>query len=77
MACIDDVKRLLPRRIFLKYGSTFSNAPNFFCLFIIYCGRHNDIVLGGTALGLYPVKNGDEVSVCIDKEPAVSCSVKI
>jgi len=37
----------------------------------------NDIILVGTALGLYPVKNGDEVLVCIDKHPAVSCSVQI
>ena len=36
-----------------------------------------NIVLAGTALGLYPVKNGDEVLVCVDKQPAVSCSVRI
>ena len=35
-----------------------------------------DIVLAGTALGLYPVKDGDEIVVYIDGEPAVSCSVK-
>ena len=35
-----------------------------------------DIVLAGTALGLYPVKDGDEIVVCIDGEPVVSCSVK-
>ena len=36
----------------------------------------NDIVLVGTALGLYPVKNGDEVVVLVDDQPAVSCSVQ-
>lgn len=35
-----------------------------------------DIVLAGTALGLYPVKDGDDVTVCIDQQPAVSCMVK-
>lgn len=35
-----------------------------------------DIVLAGTALGLYPVKNGDKVVVCIDEQPTVSCSVE-
>jgi 2-keto-4-pentenoate hydratase len=39
--------------------------------------KPNDIVLAGTALGLYPVKNGDAVLVCVDDQPAVSCSVKI
>ena len=34
------------------------------------------IVLTGTALGLYPVKNGDEVAVHIDERPLVSCTVK-
>ena len=34
------------------------------------------IVLAGTALGLYPVKNGDEVTVHIDEQPLVSCSIK-
>lgn len=37
----------------------------------------NDIVLAGTALGLYPIKNGDEVLVCVDGQPEVSCSVQI
>jgi hypothetical protein len=37
----------------------------------------NDIVLAGTALGLYPVKNGDEVLVCAENQPVVSYSVKI
>ena len=35
-----------------------------------------DIVLAGTALGLYPVKDGDEIVVYIDGESAVSCSIK-
>ena len=35
-----------------------------------------DIVLTGTALGLYPVKDGDKIVVYIDGEPAVSCSIK-
>jgi 2-keto-4-pentenoate hydratase len=34
------------------------------------------IVLAGTALGLYPVKNGDEVTVHIDGQPIVSCTIK-
>jgi 2-keto-4-pentenoate hydratase len=34
------------------------------------------IVLAGTALGLYPVKNGDEVTVHIDEQPLVSCTIK-
>ena len=33
-------------------------------------------VLTGTALGLYPVKSGDEVSVHIDRQPLVSCTIK-
>ena len=33
------------------------------------------IVLAGTALGLYPVKNGDEVTVHIDEQPLVSCTI--
>ena len=33
-------------------------------------------VLAGTALGLYPVKSGDEVSVHIDRQPLVSCTIK-
>jgi 2-keto-4-pentenoate hydratase len=35
-----------------------------------------DIVLAGTALGLYPVKDGDEVIVYIDSQPTVSCRIK-
>lgn len=35
-----------------------------------------DIVLAGTALGLYPVKDGDEITVYIDGEPTVSCRIK-
>ena len=34
------------------------------------------IVLTGTALGLYPVKNGDEVTVHIDEQLLVSCTIK-
>ena len=34
------------------------------------------IVLAGTALGLYSVKSGDEVSVHIDRQPLVSCTIK-
>lgn len=34
------------------------------------------IILAGTALGLYPVKGGDEVTVYIDKQPLVSCAIK-
>ena len=34
------------------------------------------IVLAGTALGLYPVKWGDEVTVHLDKTPIVSCTIK-
>ena len=33
-------------------------------------------VLAGTALGLYPVRSGDEVSVHIDRQPLVSCTIK-
>ncbi len=36
----------------------------------------NSIVLAGTALGLYPVKSGDEVTVHIEKQPLVSCTIK-
>ena len=35
-----------------------------------------DIVLAGTALGLYPVRDGDEIIVCIDGEPTVSCKIE-
>ena len=35
-----------------------------------------NIVLAGTALGLYPVKNGDEVTVHFDEQPLVSCTIK-
>ena len=35
-----------------------------------------DIVLAGTALGLYPVNDGDEITVYIDGEPTVSCRIK-
>ena len=34
------------------------------------------IVLAGTALGLYPVKGGDEITVHLDKRPIVSCTIK-
>ena len=34
------------------------------------------IVLTGTALGLYPVKNGDWVTVHIDEQPLVNCTIK-
>jgi 2-keto-4-pentenoate hydratase len=43
------------------------------------CGiklKPSSIVLAGTALGLYPVKNGDEVTVYIDRQPLVSCTIK-
>lgn len=36
-----------------------------------------DIVLAGTALGLYPVKDGDEIKVHIDGIPAVTCSISV
>ena len=35
-----------------------------------------DIVLAGTALGLYPVEDSDEVIVYIDSQPTVSCRIK-
>lgn len=37
--------------------------------------RAGDIVLAGTALGLYPVNDGDEVIVYIGDEPTVRCRV--
>ena len=37
----------------------------------------NDIVLAGTTLALHPVKKGDEVLVCVDGQPKVTCSVQI
>jgi len=43
------------------------------------CGiklKPGSIVLAGTALGLYSVKSGDEVSVHIDKQPLVSCTIR-
>ena len=43
------------------------------------CGiklKPGSIVLAGTTLGLYSVKSGDEVSVHIDKQPLVSCTIK-
>ena len=43
------------------------------------CGiklKRGSIVLAGTALGLYSVKSGDEVSVHIDRQPLVSCTIK-
>ena len=43
------------------------------------CGiklKPGSIVLAGTALGLYSVKSGDEVSVHIDEQPLVSCTIK-
>ena len=43
------------------------------------CGielKPGSIVLTGTALGLYYVKSGDEVTVNIDKKPLVSCTIK-
>ena len=43
------------------------------------CGielQPGSIVLTGTALGLYPVKTGDEVTVHIDRQPLVSCTIK-
>lgn len=33
------------------------------------------IVLAGTTLGLYPVKPGDHIAVCIDGESAADCSI--
>ena len=36
-----------------------------------------NIVLAGTALGLYPVKSGDDVIVRIDDNSAVNCKIKI
>tara|TARA_B100000767_G_scaffold214603_1_gene202057 strand:+ start:110 stop:883 length:774 start_codon:yes stop_codon:yes gene_type:complete len=43
------------------------------------CGiklKPGSIVLTGTALGLYSVKSGDEVTVHIDGQPLVSCTIK-
>ena len=43
------------------------------------CGiklKPDSIVLAGTALGLYSVKSGDEVSVHIDRQPLASCAIK-
>ena len=43
------------------------------------CGielKPGSIVLVGTALGLYPVESGDEVTVHIDGQPLVSCTIK-
>jgi 2-keto-4-pentenoate hydratase len=43
------------------------------------CGiklKPGSIVLVGTALGLYSIKSGDEVSVHIDGQPLVSCTIK-
>ena len=34
-----------------------------------------DIVLGGTALGLYPVQPGDKIEVKVNKEVAVQCVI--
>lgn len=34
------------------------------------------IVLAGTSLGLYPVQSGDHVSVCLNGQPAVCCSIE-
>ena len=33
------------------------------------------IILAGTALGLYPVKSGDNIIVLIDGKPAVQCAI--
>ena len=38
--------------------------------------KPGSIVLAGTAIGLYSVKNGDEVAVHIDGQPLVSCTIK-
>ena len=38
--------------------------------------KRGSIVLAGTALGLYSVKNGDEVAVHIDGQLLVSCTIK-
>ena len=43
------------------------------------CGiklKPGSIVLAGTAMGLYSVKSGDDVSVHIDRQPLVSCTIK-
>jgi 2-keto-4-pentenoate hydratase len=43
------------------------------------CGiklKPGSTVLARTALGLYSVKSGDEVSVHIDRQPLVSCTIK-
>ena len=34
-----------------------------------------DIILGGTALGLYPVQSGDKIEVKVNKEVAVQCVI--
>ena len=34
-----------------------------------------DIILGGTALGLYPVQPGDKIEVKVNKEVAVQCVI--
>ena len=36
-----------------------------------------DIVLAGTALGLFPVKAGDEIKVHIDDIPTVTCRISV
>ena len=38
--------------------------------------KRGSLVLAGTALGLYSVKNGDEVAVHIDGQLLVSCTIK-
>jgi 2-keto-4-pentenoate hydratase len=34
-----------------------------------------DIILGGTALGLYPVQSGDKIEVKVNKKVAVQCVI--
>ena len=34
-----------------------------------------DIILGGTALGLYPVQPGDKIDVKVNKPSAVECVI--
>ena len=34
-----------------------------------------DIILGGTALGLYPVQPGDKINVTVNEQSAVQCVI--
>ena len=36
---------------------------------------NGDLVLAGTTLGLYPVHPGDAITVYLDHQPALQCSI--